>query len=860
MKKKCCFFLYLALFIALLPGSAPALAQTALDTNLDTLAARIVEVMVKNAGPNSGVEKNPIAILDFLDLKGNVTSLGRFVAEELTTRLVLTKRFDVIERQLLNKVLAELKLSASGLVDSSSAQELGSILGVSAVVSGTLSELTSTVRVNARVIATTTGRIVAAASIELPKDESIAQLLATVIVPADGFLPATGPDLSVISGQPSAQPLNGNTEEIPSFQQENYKFRIEQALKSHNYLKVFSLCQEALAMDPDFAFAHAVMGYTHLQIRPPNEEQALLALGKAVTLYEYPFENGFAHYLLGCLYDGQGRHPDARLALEKAALRYQVVGPVRSTDTWYDQAIQRCLEIYQEEIKGCWERQDYRRALFLSQQVIESFNPAFAYTAKGYSLLKIDLRQAPEAVSSFLRALQLSTDPTGDGWTYYLLGWAYREVGEEEKAREALEEAVTRTRQVLSLTPPVWYDDCLYHLQAIYSEKSETLLTKERYEEAIAFLTGALDFLPGATDLYVALGYTYLMTGKDPDRAIEVLEEAHQRETEPTEPGWSHYLLGWAYQERERYGSAVEALSEALRRGMEPKVASPEWAPACRRRLEESYTQLFALFRNRGGNNSYYLMLAEESIALLPEFPVGYGIKAYCLTELSSQRYEEALAALKQAQALKEDPTGDGWIYYAWGRFYEQRGEKQLALEYLEKALQRGAEQKLDPRRNYWYRQCDTLVKKLSKQKRQTFGLSVNLDSRADEPHFLFELGGEKGRPFQSFSGFKVRVGASSKAWWGVVGGELAWEGEVFPPTESVGWYALLGGGIYGLYELPEANRRFDYGFYFAFGAGLRLYLGKTNSFYLAVGSDCRYYLHKGNALSFGVALGLPSQ
>ncbi|HHT49541.1 MAG TPA: tetratricopeptide repeat protein [Firmicutes bacterium] len=862
MKKNNRFSLRLTILIGLLLGSAPAFAQTDLDQSLDTLAARIVTVMEENAGPDSGAEKKRIAILDFLDLQGNVTSLGRFVAEELTTRFFLTKRFDVIERQLLNKVLDELKLSASGVVDASSAQELGNILGVTAVVSGTLSELTATVRVNARVIATSTGMIVAAASVELPKDDSVSQLLATVVTLAEGFQPATGLELpgsaeeTSVSSPPAGIPL-----EPPRIQQEQeLKNRIEQALENRNYRRAFSLCQEALATNPDFAFARAALGYVYLQFQPPNEEQALNSLEEAVNQSEYPLENGFAHYLLGRLYSQQGRRVEARLALEKAIRRYQAIGPLRSIDSWYDQAVQRCSEMYQEEIKTCWERQDYQQALFLSQQVIERFNPAFAHTAKAYSLLQIGPGYASEAINALLDALQLSADPTGDGWTYYLLGWAYQEVGATEQARERLEEALTRSQQVLRLTPPEWYDDCLRLLHEIYGEKRKVLLEEERYAEAIDFIKQTLAYVPGDADTYVALGYSYLMTGEDPDRAIEALEEANRKKVELTTPAWSQYLLGWAYQERERHGSAVEALGEALRQEDETGSAPQEWIPDCRRRLEESYTQLFLLFRQRGGNNSYYLMLAEECVQLLPEFAIGYAVKGYCLAELNPQRDKEALACLEQAQALKEDPTGDGWIYYAFGRVYQQKGEKQLALEYLEEALIRGTEAKLTPQRSYWYRQCDTLFKKLSKQRRMALGLSVSMDSWTEDPYLMVELGSEKGWPFQSFSGFKVRTGLSTTAWLGEAGGEVAWEGDLFAPTETVGWYILLGGGIYGLISIPESSSGFDYGFYFNFGTGLRLYLGKANRFSLAIGSDYRHYFHRGSAVAFGVTLGLPSQ
>ena len=64
------------------------------------------------------------------------------------------------------------------------------------------------------------------------------------------------------------------------------------------------------------------------------------------------------------------------------------------------------------------------------------------------------------------------------------------------------------------------------------------------YEEAIDFLEGAIAFVPEYAYAYEALGYSYLMTGKTPRRALEVLEQAFALEKEPAESGWTEYLLG----------------------------------------------------------------------------------------------------------------------------------------------------------------------------------------------------------------------------------------------------------------------------------------------------------------------------
>lgn len=99
------------------------------------------------------------------------------MAEELITRLFRVGSFEVIERRLLDKVLDEQKMSASGLLDVEAAQKIGSILGVESIVVGTIIELSSTIRVNARILSSRTGMVAATAGESMEKDDKIDQLL-----------------------------------------------------------------------------------------------------------------------------------------------------------------------------------------------------------------------------------------------------------------------------------------------------------------------------------------------------------------------------------------------------------------------------------------------------------------------------------------------------------------------------------------------------------------------------------------------------------------------------------------------------------------------------------------------------------
>ena len=122
-------------------------------------------------------QKTTIAIANFVDLNGNVSDFGKFLAEELITRLYKTKKLKIVERQRLNNVIAEQKLSLTEIIEASSAKRIGRILGVDAIVAGSITELGNNFRVNARIISTETGELLAAAGTTIAKDQEVCSLI-----------------------------------------------------------------------------------------------------------------------------------------------------------------------------------------------------------------------------------------------------------------------------------------------------------------------------------------------------------------------------------------------------------------------------------------------------------------------------------------------------------------------------------------------------------------------------------------------------------------------------------------------------------------------------------------------------------
>src|SRR5215468_7972996 len=101
-----------------------------MDNELSVLAEKLA-VPIKEHG------KKKVTVIDFTDLQGGSSELGRYIAEQLTVNLVMAKRdFAVLDRANLKSILAEHKLTASGLVDPENAKKLGMFAGVDALILG----------------------------------------------------------------------------------------------------------------------------------------------------------------------------------------------------------------------------------------------------------------------------------------------------------------------------------------------------------------------------------------------------------------------------------------------------------------------------------------------------------------------------------------------------------------------------------------------------------------------------------------------------------------------------------------------------------------------------------------------------
>lgn len=163
----------------------------AYETELRTLATRLVSSL-DASGLKSGT------VLDFTDLQGQGTELGRFLAQELSDQLVTSaKTITFVDRVNLQHLLRETKMTMDGLVNPQTSRKLGNMVGVDTVVYGTVTPIGRSMRISVRAVAVETGKIVASQSAALPATGELGELYSRTVAPSIDLsgAPSVAPDL-----------------------------------------------------------------------------------------------------------------------------------------------------------------------------------------------------------------------------------------------------------------------------------------------------------------------------------------------------------------------------------------------------------------------------------------------------------------------------------------------------------------------------------------------------------------------------------------------------------------------------------------------------------------------------------------
>ena len=148
MNKKITLFSSIVVIILFLASCAPTTAPS--NSGIKPPAQASGSISMPSGWDDSVIDKIKAGesikkVLAVLDFEGNDKLKGKVdlkMSDMLTTSLVNTARFEVVERNKIDKVFQEQNFGMSGMVDDATAAEVGKILGAEYVVFGSITSAT----------------------------------------------------------------------------------------------------------------------------------------------------------------------------------------------------------------------------------------------------------------------------------------------------------------------------------------------------------------------------------------------------------------------------------------------------------------------------------------------------------------------------------------------------------------------------------------------------------------------------------------------------------------------------------------------------------------------------------------------
>ncbi|MFX0556113.1 FlgO family outer membrane protein [Maribacter sp. CXY002] len=141
------------------------------DVQLEELAQNIATKL-------DGKGKKKVAVWGFVTESGERTALGNYITEDFSVYVTnFGDNFEIIDRNHLDMLLKEHQLNSEGYIDEATAKELGKIVAVDAIITGTFTVLTTNVKVRAKVLDTETALQFAASMANLPLNENVSSYL-----------------------------------------------------------------------------------------------------------------------------------------------------------------------------------------------------------------------------------------------------------------------------------------------------------------------------------------------------------------------------------------------------------------------------------------------------------------------------------------------------------------------------------------------------------------------------------------------------------------------------------------------------------------------------------------------------------
>lgn len=154
-------------------GNEPHVAEkntSNLDREIDNFTSQILQQLMQN-------DKKNVAVSEFTDLVGNITDIGKFLTDEVIHHLIISGKIKVIDRKYFNKILKDNRLPLSNALDPVHVKTLHNLLDIDAIITGTIVDMGTRIKINAHLYNSVSGNIFGAANMESQIDDTIRNLL-----------------------------------------------------------------------------------------------------------------------------------------------------------------------------------------------------------------------------------------------------------------------------------------------------------------------------------------------------------------------------------------------------------------------------------------------------------------------------------------------------------------------------------------------------------------------------------------------------------------------------------------------------------------------------------------------------------
>jgi TolB-like protein len=130
------------------------------------IKADIKIILEKICGPSSDTPKRKIAVFPFKNLSNweNWFNLAETMSDMIITKLINSKKFEVIERSQIDKIMEEKSLGQSGVIEQAEAIQAAKVAGADLLLIGSASIINGKIEVDARVINAASGSALTASN------------------------------------------------------------------------------------------------------------------------------------------------------------------------------------------------------------------------------------------------------------------------------------------------------------------------------------------------------------------------------------------------------------------------------------------------------------------------------------------------------------------------------------------------------------------------------------------------------------------------------------------------------------------------------------------------------------------------